>query len=334
MIPDAAPIRSADGVPPSPARRRRARWLIAGALLAVSITIAFVFSFRERSLPSELHGTIVYVSDRAGVDALYEHSLETGKERALTHMTEPVRSPAIAPDRRRVAFEMGGRIGVLDRSTGETRMLTLGVKWKDGAPAWHPRGDAIVIASRRDEYAKSDLHLLAFGESSSPVDVTRAPLVQTPGLNETSPIFSPDGRFIVFIRDDNVYRIPADDAGRPSRLTHGFKKWRAPRCLRDGRLVVPWSLEKIHGIDRMDADGRNRVTLYEGSIFYAGLSPSPNGAHFAATFSYDLAFHPMQALRLRKGEEIHLLRFDGGHAGVLARSSRHANHSPDWMHGR
>jgi Tol biopolymer transport system component len=333
MTSNDAAARSADRAPSTPSRSR-VRWIIAGVLTIAVIAIVLAIAFREQSLPADLHGTIIYVSDRSGIDALYERNLETGEERVLTHMAESVLAPAIAPDRQRVAFEMGGRIGVLNRSTSEARMLTLGVKWKDRSPAWHPRGTAIVVASRRDEYAKSDMHLLVLGERRSPVDVTRRPLVQTPGLNETNPTFSPDGRFIVFIRDDNVYRMPADGAGRPVRITSGFKKWRSPRCLRDGRLVAPWSLEKIHGIDRMDADGKNRITLYEGSILYDDLSPSPDGAYFAATFSYDLAFHPMQALRLRKGEEIHLLRSDGRNAGVLVRSSRHANRSPDWMHGR
>jgi Tol biopolymer transport system component len=332
MAPDQAAFRSAEETSPA-SLRSRARWLIIAVLIVAAVAISLTVVLREQPLPSDLSGTIVYVSDRAGIDALYERNLETREERILTHMTEPVQSPAIAPDRRRVAFEMGGRIGVLDRSTGEARMLTLGVKWKDSSPAWHPRGDSIVVASRRDEYAKSDLHLLVLGEQRSPVDVIRKPLIQSSGLNETSPTFSPDGRFIVFIRDDHVYRIPADSAGRPIRLTSGFKKWRAPRCLMNGRLVAPWSRDKTHGIDRMDADGKNCETLYEGSIYYSDLSPSPDGAYFAATFSYDLAFHPMQALHLRKGGEIHLLRFDGRQAGVLVRSTRHANHSPDWMHG-
>src|SRR6185436_20122945 len=116
---------------------------------------------------------------------------------------------------------------------------------------------------------------------------------------------------------------------RSRRLTTGFRKLHSPRFLPSGRLVCLWSEGKRYGIDVMDADGKNRETLSEGSVCYRSLAPSPDGRFLAATFAFDLRFHPLEALK-RQAEEVRLLDARGAALGVLARSSSHSNHSPAW----
>ena len=109
----------------------------------------WLLASREIPLPPDLTGTLVFVSDRGGADTLYARTLPAGPDRRLTWFSEAVREPAVSPDRRRVAFSVGGRIGVVSLATGDVRLLTLGVDWRDSMPAWRPDGQALVVASRK-----------------------------------------------------------------------------------------------------------------------------------------------------------------------------------------
>jgi Tol biopolymer transport system component len=304
------------------------RALVWGLLLLVLAGGAWVALKDREPLPPGLAGTLVYVSDRDGVDSLYARRLPAGSDRRLTFLSEPVREPSVSPDGRTVAFSMGGRIGLVGLRTGDVRILTLGVDWRDASPSWRPDGKALLVASRRPGEANADIHLLA------PVDAQagqadRRPLTLTPGLDETSPVFGPDGSYVVFARQDNLMRTDLAD-GRTRRLTGGFRKMREPRFLPSGRLLALWSQEKEYGIDVMDGDGKNRETLWQGSVSYRTIAPSPDGRFLAATYTFDLRFHPADALKLRHTEEVRLLDDRGRPLATLARSWRHANHSPEW----
>jgi Tol biopolymer transport system component len=297
-------------------------------LTALGAVAWMVLRPRDEPLPAGVTGTLVFVSDRDGIDSLYARRLPKGTDRRLTFLNEPVREPAVSPDGRMAAFSMGGRIGVVFLASSDVRFLTLGVDWLDAAPSWRPDGKALVVASRHPGDANADLHLL-LALDAGPGQVERRPLTLTAGLDEEAPVFGPDGSYVVYIRQDNVGRIDLVD-GRARRITGGFRRMREPRFLPSGRLVALWTLEKQYGLDVMDADGKNRETLSLGSTFYRTLRPSPDGRFFAATYTFDLGFHLAEALRLRPTEEVRLLDAAGRPAAVLARSWRHASHSPDW----
>ena len=106
---------------------------------------------------------------------------------------------------------------------------------------------------------------------------------------------------------------------------------REPRFLPSGRLLALWTQGKQYGLEAMDADGKNRETLSEGSdLLPHRRGRRPTAAILAATFTFDLGFHPAGRPRLRQTEEVHLLDARGRSVAVLTRSWRHANHSPDW----
>lgn len=275
-------------------------------------------------MPSDLKGTVVFVSDRDGRDALFLRRLPDGADFLIAAMDEPIGEPALSPNGKEVAFTMGGRIGLVSLETHRARFVTWGVDWRDASPSWKPDGKTLVVSSRHADGVKADLHLLVLDPTSGLA--VREALTQTPYLDEVTPVFSPDGSFLVFIRGDNLYRFELRDR-RTRRLTGGFRIMRSPRFLPSGRLVCLWSQGKQFGIDLMDADGANRETLNHGSSFYRTLAPSPDGRYFAATLSFE-----SDAITLRQKEEIRLLALgEGGRAlGVLARSWRSACHSPDW----
>ena len=297
---------------------------LALGLVATSLA-AYVLLSRDTPLPTDASGSLFFISDRAGQDALYVRHLPRSEPRRLVVTGEPVRDPASSPDGSRVAFVMGGRIGIVLLPRGEIRFVTLGVDHQDAEPSWRPDGRALVVSSRVRGRDAADLVLLDLDTPDG--KPARTLLTDTRGLDETSPRFSPDGRYVVFVREDGVFRIALDD-GRAHRLTSGFRKFRKPRFLPSGRLLVLWTEGKVYGFDTMDIDGKNRETLSQGTAFYRSITPSPDGRYLAATFTFDLAFSPRDAFR--KLEEVHLLDARGQFVAVVERSSRYASHSPEW----
>lgn len=305
----------------------RKRLLALALVSAVVLGAGAVLLLRPRSpLPRGLGGAIVFVSDRDGPGALYWRRLPRDRERRLTFGSEVAGEPAVSPDGTRVAFSMGGRIAVVAVATGETRVVTLGVEGKDSQPAWLRDGRRLVVVARRRAGDPAGLHLLDLAPEGG---AARHPLTQPRAGDDASPTASLDGTSVVFVREGRLFRVSLAD-GRTQRLTGGFKTERSPRFLPSGGLVCAWSEGKRHGIDVMDADGRNRRTLVEGQVFYRTVAPSPDRRFLVATFTYDLGARVLEILRPRPGEEVHLLDAEGRPLAVLERSWRSANHSPDW----
>jgi Tol biopolymer transport system component len=170
------------------------------------------------------------------------------------------------------------------------------------------------------------LHLL---DPAGDGPVGRHPLTQPRAGDDTSPAASPDGAFVVFVREEHLMRVDLAD-GRVRRLTGGFKRERSPRFLPSGRIACAWSEGKRHGIDAIDAEGKSREPLTEGGAFYRTIAPSPDGRFFAATLTWDAGFRPLDALLGAPPEQVRLLDASGRDVACLEASRRHANHSPDW----
>jgi Tol biopolymer transport system component len=276
---------------------------------------------RRSDLPQDLAGTLVFVSDRDGKDAIYLRRLPDGDDFLLVAETEPVGSPALSPSGREVAFTMGGRLGVAEVETRKVRFLSHGIDWKDESPSWRPDGRALVVSSRATEGAQADLHLIPLSVPAG--GEARRPLTRTPH-QETEAVFTPDGAALVYVREERLFRLDlASGEARP--LTRGFRAMRCPRFLPDGRIVALWTEEKTFGIDAIAADGSARETLTQGTEYYRTIAPSPDGRYMAAA----LAFRT-DALRLRQRESVALLDAHGRRLGTLAASWRSATGSPFW----
>lgn len=299
--------------------------MVSGILAAVAAAGAAGLVLRPGpALPSRLAGGLAFVSDRDGIPALYWRRLPRDRERRLTFGSEPVGEPAVSPDGTRVAFSMGGGLGVVAVATGEERILTLGVDWQDASPAWLPDGRRLVVSARRPG-EPAGLHLLEPGAAAGPA---RHPLTRPRREDDTHPAPSPDGTFVAFVREGHLFRVDLAD-GQTRRLTGGFRNERSPRFLPDGRLVCAWSEGKLHGIDLLDEAG-GRQTLVEGPAVYRTLAPSPDGRFLVATFNHDATLRPLRAFLPRQTEEIRLLGVDGRELATLESSLWHTSHSPDW----
>jgi Tol biopolymer transport system component len=312
----------------------RRRWVSLG-VLGVLLLLALLLPLSEMAwregagLPADLPSSLVYVSDEPGVDTLFERNFVTGATRRLTYLTEATREPDVSSDGRFVAFSAEGRVGFVDRLSGATRILTLGVEWRDSAPTWSADGKSLLVTAQRAGDLTADIHLLTLTPEASPKGPARRALTETPGLNEARPALDPTGQFVVFECEDGIYRLELAE-GRSRRLTTGFMRCRYPRFLANGRVLFLWRLEKQHGLDIMDGDGTNRSTLWQGSIFYRTIHPTPAGHYFAATFTYDLGFHPLDAIKPRQTEALWLLDGQGRRLAELASSWRCSSHSPVW----
>lgn len=289
---------------------------------AAVLVLCVAFAACGRSdLPDDLSGTLVFVSDRDGRDAIYLRRLPHGDDFPLVSQIDPVESPALSPNGREVAFTMRGRLGVASVETRQVRFLTHGVDWRDESPSWRPDGRALVVSARASEGAQSDLHLIPLSVPAGS-DVRR-PLTRTPH-EESEAVFTPDGTGLVYVREERLFQLDlASGVARP--LTRGFRAMRCPRFLPDGRLVALWTEEKQFGIDVMSVDRTTRETLVQGTDYYRTIAPSPDGRYMAAA----LAFRT-DALRLRQNERVVLLDARGRRLGMLASSWRRACRAPFW----
>jgi Tol biopolymer transport system component len=310
--------------PEKPATRRRPR--AAAALAGLLAFAAWLAPARGPRLPPELTGAIVFVSDRDGVPALYWRRLPRDRERRLGFGSEPAGEPAVSPDGTRVAFSMNGRVGMVAVASGEVEVLTLGIDWKDAQPAWFPDGRRLAVSARRRVGEPASLHVL---EPARGATLARQPLTQARAGDDLSPAPSPDGRFVVFVREDRLMRVELADGG-VTRISGGFKRDRSPRFLDERRLVCAWSEGKRHGIDVIELATRARTTLAEGGVFYRTVAPSPDARFLVVTRSWDTGLDPLAFLFGGQREEVHLLDAGGGERARLEGSRRQSNHSPDW----
>jgi Tol biopolymer transport system component len=294
-------------------------------LLALGVTLSLLVR-RDAPLPEGLEGSLVYVSDRGGVDSLFVRHLPAPLEIQLTWLGSPVSHPRVAHDGGRAAYAVGGRIELVHLTTGDTVGVSLGVDWRDAHPAWRPDGRALVVMSRSGEGSRSDLHLLELRPGGALAG--RRALTDTPGVEESEPIFSPDAETVIYASQGGLYELDLE-SGLTQRLTRGLQEAWGARFLPGGDLIWLWREGKRVGIDRLSSDGARR-TLRQGAVAYRSLAPSPDGDWLVATLGLDLGFRLSQLLKPHPTEELHLLDVEGQLVAPLASAWGYSNPSADW----
>ena len=241
--------------------------------------------------PMWIGDTIYFASDRSGILNIYAY--DTGKKslRQVTRSREwDVRWPSKAEDQR-IVYELAGELQILDARRGKSRKVPIQVP-DDGLS----RRPSRISAARNIE----DFDLSPKGQRAlfaARGDIFTAPIEHGPtrnltgssGAHDKSPLWSPDGRSIVFISDrdgeEQLYRIAQDGKGDLEKLTADHRAmllnpvWspdgkRIAYSDKDGKIYI-LELES-KGVEQIADDGGGQVSDY---------SWSPQGGHLSFSLS-------------------------------------------------
>ena len=162
------------------------------------------------------------------------------------------------------------RLYVFDVSTREATLLTPGA-YDSGQPAWSPDGELVAFSSKRqgdpDRNVNSDIYVISTTAGSEPRRLT------TWEGPDSSPVFSPDGKRIAYLRGgppkyawydpDQVATISVD-GGQPSLLTESLdRNVFAPRWSLDGRTIYFLVADdRIETVSAVPANGGEIRSIY------------------------------------------------------------------------
>jgi Tol biopolymer transport system component len=154
-------------------------------------------------------GYVVYVAWRGGEQGIWT-SIQ-GETREIWSSTHAliVGAPAIAPDGRHIVFTAKDNektlLYVIDRDGTHARVITDSLALR-GNPAWAPDGQSIVTAVVRDEEPRL-----------TSVFLNGAPPSTLVAEYSLDPVWSPDGRFLVYTGADIGTTFPLRGAARDGR---------------------------------------------------------------------------------------------------------------------
>jgi len=283
------------------------------------------------------------------------------RERQVTFPPAEVvdRNPDVSPDGRRIVFQRSGPIQddifVVDVDGTGLRQLT-NKAHPDGnclptsgecnfAPAWSPDGTRIVFSRATGPVVDDLVETWAlFVMRPDGTQVRQLTQLDPPATGRTGedkePQFSPDGRMVVFQRD-NV---------RTARPEGGVALW--TRDLRTGRerRITPFSLEAGDTADwspdgerilfhdnqntpdgnanlytvRRDGTGLTQLTFVDDGITrYLGSSYSPDGTWIA------VGKRPSTGGPELNAADVVIMRVDGTHERLMTRTELYDSY-PDW----
>ncbi|HEY8047604.1 MAG TPA: Tol-Pal system beta propeller repeat protein TolB [Ramlibacter sp.] len=189
--------------------------------------------------------------------------------------SEPIISPAWAPDGERIAYvsfeSRKPEVRVHELSTGRRRLIA-SFPGSNSAPAWAPDGRTLAVTLTRT--GNSQLYTID-ANGGEPRRLT-----QSSGI-DTEPIYSPDGKAIYFVSDrggaPQIYRMPAS-GGSPERVTFSGNYNISPAISPDGRWLA--FISRVNGqfkLHVMDLSGGGAATAITDTVTDERPSFAPNG---------------------------------------------------------
>lgn len=174
---------------------------------------------------------VYFASNRDGVINLFWYDSASKASRKVTnHDVFDVLWPS--SDGRRIVYENGGWIYLLDPATEKTNKVSIRVEgdlphtlpyFKNvtedvDAMALSPTGKRVLLTARGD----------VFSAPAEKGEIRN--LTHTPGVRETAATWSPDGRWVAYLSDRTgeyeLYVRPGDGSGEERRVTKDGKIWR------------------------------------------------------------------------------------------------------------
>ena len=245
-------------------------WRPNGAMLAFTIE-----SRKENVLPR------MYVADIRRSSSTSELSLESQRALGLGATPSFARSG-------RLAYYGGSGIWVTDTRQAQHRPLT---NDSDSTqPSWSPSGSRVVFSSKREKNPDRDLWVMSASRSDvrrSAEQLTRdADGVKT---DDVSPVWSPDGTRIAFIRKPADSTCPAGDVwivdvggqdAHPLVALSGDE--RSPSWSPNGnKIVFSSDVDGSYDLYTVDADGSDQVRLTDTNDDELDPSWGPDGILYA-----------------------------------------------------
>ena len=193
---------------------------------------------------------LAYASDQSGSMDIWLYDFGSGQHQRITSLEGDEAMPAWSPDGNKISFLRAGRksnfdketVTVLDIKTGELRDIIDG-QFAPGKPAWSPDSQALAIsvmepASRRFREGRNVIQLVDIESRKVQVPAW----AETPELGarvSAGPVWSADGRKIVFVSSGHLWMMEMDSQGQastPRRLNQELSA--NPSVTAGGEFVV------------------------------------------------------------------------------------------------
>ena len=213
-----------------------------GKLEVVPLTALHGFQATPAFSPD---GTLVAFrqSDSASKGGIYAAAVGGEKTVQLTSDVGDC-CPTWAPDSRQIAFSRysNGVVSILTVPAlgGTEHLLYRGQESMGGGLSWSPDGNSVAyVASPSGDRTRSSISLLSLADYSTR-EITSPP----PGYLDRSPMFSPDGKRLAFIRStiagvSNDIYVMSISGGNPKRLTFDHRPiMGSPAWTADGREII------------------------------------------------------------------------------------------------
>ena len=270
--------------------------------------------------------SVLYVSDRAGVDNIWLTDVNSGKSRALSPSKNSQSGPVWSPDGKKIAFlvdDAGNElydIVVADVDTGQVTNLTVTAEVAEADPAWSSNGKQLAFSSRGAADSSAQIEVID-------LETHRRRALTAVGSRErtrVAPLWSRNDDAVYFtdlswsFTDSNVMRVSATGGTVENLTPHTGEVLNTLQDLsKDGRwaLILSDAENGWRNVALLDfsAHARRWITRDRSNHFAGAFSPDSalvtyvrDDADSAQVFSYDILRRASR--QLTKGVGLHELQ--------------------------